>query len=77
MLSGQPIIIIGILSMIAGHIFTFKHHSELFWFGVLSIIAGLILLTISVVFGDPDDDDEPDCECEMCRKHRYDPNDYK
>lgn len=77
MLSGQPIFIIGILSIIAGYVFTFKHHSELFWFGVISVIVGITLFTLSAIFCEDDDENESECNCDMCKKLKYDPNDYK
>lgn len=74
MISGQPIFIVGVISFIAGLCFTFKHHWELFWFGICCMIAGFILSLVQKMFFY---DDEPDCECEMCKPQKFDPNDYK
>jgi hypothetical protein len=67
--------------MLAGHLFTFDHHSELFWFGFWSFLIGFVFYALFYTFFDDDDSKEPECDCDICQnqKHRkpYDPNDYK
>lgn len=66
--------------MLAGHIFTFKHHSELFWFGLWSFLIGFAFYFSYFTFF-YDEDESEECDCDICskQKHRkpFDPNDYK
>lgn len=71
MLTGQVFFIIGVISVLAGFIFSFNQKFELIIFGIFSIIAGVIWSMFFWFY------DEPTCQCELCNPKKFNPNDYK